>query len=449
MRKKSNGKIAITNIISIFVLIFGVYFAYQFYQKNNFNDFLRKETNLGISEFKRDKDIKYSDANSYKITSNQYNDALFSKEISVKKNTPYKVTCMVKTKGVESDVTSSSVGAYISIPSTTESSIVVKGDNDWKQIELIFNSKNRNKVEIAFRLGGIDGLAKGEAWFSDFKIEEGLQEEDSDWKFACFIFKNTNVNIDGKDINIKVTNQDISDIKDTINRFEICCSQLSEQKMSADCDIYEITTPITSLSYDEEFGYFVAPEDIESQIKDTIDAGDYDHIFAIIRLGNEQYMDDIEIKDWIGLGSMDYYGIGFSNIRLPNSSKSYIYRYSLVVNQFPEEVFLHEFLHSLERTAKEYEYDIPALHDYEKYGYQNEYLTGQKKWYQDYMNKSIKSGNDYIGLPNEIYKLKPAKKTNFQYPFDLEKFKEPENIIEEIQGIFKNLARNISLIFNS
>ena len=31
----------------------------------------------------------------------------------------------------------------------------------------------------------------------------------------------------------------------------------------------------------------------------------------------------------IGLdfGSMDYYGIGFSNIRLPNDSKSYIYKY--------------------------------------------------------------------------------------------------------------------------
>ena len=54
---------------------------------------------------------------------------------------------------------------------------------------------------------------------------------------------------------------------------------------------------------------------------------------------------------------MDYYGIGFSNIRLPNSSKSYIYKYDTRINTFPEEVFLHEFLHSLERTAKEYGYE--------------------------------------------------------------------------------------------
>ena len=43
-------------------------------------------------------------------------------------------------------------------------------------------------------------------------------------------------------------------------------------------------------------------------------------------------------------GSMDYYGIGYSNIRLPNDSNSYIYKYNSRINQFPEEVFLHEFL---------------------------------------------------------------------------------------------------------
>ena len=49
-------------------------------------------------------------------------------------------------------------------------------------------------------------------------------------------------------------------------------------------DIYEIETPITSLSYDNEFGYYVAPEDIEAQIKDTISQNDYDHIFIVMRL---------------------------------------------------------------------------------------------------------------------------------------------------------------------
>lgn len=445
--KAKKIRTVIGNIIVFVILIIALYLAYQFYQSNNFNGFVRSEANLNTSEFKRDKEIKYSDNNSYKITSNEFNDAMFSKEVQVQKNTPYKVTCMVKTKGVKAEKNESSIGAQISISDTVERSVAISGDTDWQELEFVFNSKNRDTVDIAFRLGGTAGNAKGEVWFSDFKIEEGKSDENSDWKFACFIFDNTNVNIDNKQINIQVTSNDITDIKNTITRFERSCNELSQGRMTADCDIYEVQEPITSLSYDDEFGYYVAPEDIENQIKDVINQNNYDHIFVVVRLGNEEYEDDIEIKDWIGLGSMDYYGIGFSNIRLPNSSKSYIYKYDSRINQFPEEVFLHEFLHSLERTAKEYGYERPELHAYKDYGYENEYLTGQREWYRDYMNKEIATSNGNVGLPNEIYTLKPAKKSNFEYSYELEDvYSEPENIIEEIRGIFDNLFRNLSII---
>ena len=146
---------------------------------------------------------------------------------------------------------------------------------------------------------------------------------------------------------------------------------------------------------------------------------------------------------------MDYYGIGFSNIRLPNDSRSYIYKYNSRVNTFPEEVFLHEFLHSLERNAEEYGYERPELHAYEKYGYENELLEGQKQWYTDYMNKEIETTEGNIGLPAEIYTLKPAKNSDFDYSYKIEDvFKQPENIIEEIIEIFKNLGRKLQLMSN-
>ena len=139
---------------------------------------------------------------------------------------------------------------------------------------------------------------------------------------------------------------------------------------------------------------------------------------------------------------MDYYGIGFSNIRLPNDSKSYIYKYNSSINTFPEEVFLHEFLHSLERNAKEYGYDIPELHNYQQYGYENEILIGQKRWYMDYMNQNINTGNGKIGLPLEIYELKPAKSSNFEYSYEMEDvFKQPENIIEEIKELLGKVVK--------
>ena len=137
----------------------------------------------------------------------------------------------------------------------------------------------------------------------------------------------------------------------------------------------------------------------------------------MLNCGDDEHESDIQVNDWIGLGAMDYYGIGYSNIRLPNNSQSYIYKYDTRINTFPEEVFLHEFLHSLERTAQEYGYEVPDLHDYETYGYKNEALIGQKEWYKDYMNKQIKTTSGYIGLPKEIYTLKPAKNSNFEYSY--------------------------------
>ena len=274
----------ISYYISLVVLLIVLYFAYQFYQSNNFNNFVRSESNIYTSSFTRDKEIKYDEKRSYKIESEEYNDAMFYKTIQVEKNQPYKVTCMLKTNKVEAEEEKSGVGAQICIEGTNERSVAVSGTSDWQKIEMIFNSKDREQVNIGFRLGGYLGKAKGEAWFSDFTLEEGIKEENNNWKFGCFIFKNTDVTIGQKRIHLDVTQSDIRDINNTINLFEASCANLSNRKMTADCDIYEIDTPLTKLSYDNEFGYYVSPEDVEEQIKDIVAVKNYDHIFVVIRL---------------------------------------------------------------------------------------------------------------------------------------------------------------------
>ena len=284
-KRQKTLKNRIAYSITLIILLILLYFAYQYYQSNNFNDFVRSEVDLYTSNFKRDSKIKYSNTRSYKIESPDYNDAMFYKTVQVEKNTPYKVTCMVKTNGVEAQDMLSGVGAQIAIEGTTERSVAISGTQDWQKIELIFNSKNREEVNIGFRLGGYLGQAKGEAWFSDFTIEEGItSKNDNNWKFACFIFETTDVTVNGQRIQLSVTQSDINDIKNTLNRFQNSCEDLSKGKMTADVDIYQVGIPLTKLSYDNEFGYYVAPEDVEEQIKSTITKGDYDHIFVVIRL---------------------------------------------------------------------------------------------------------------------------------------------------------------------
>ena len=274
----------ITYWITVIILLVLLYYAYQYYQTNNFNNFVRSEANLYTSEFKRDDKVKYNNKKSYSIESKEFNDAMFYETVKVEKNQPYKVTCMVKTEDVEAEEGISGVGAHISIEGSTERSVAIQGTTDWQKIELIFNSKDREEINIGFRLGGNLGEAKGKAWFSEFTLEEGIPENNSNWEFACFIFKTTSVNIDNKQINLLVTENDVIDIQDTISRFENSCYTMSQGKMRAKCDIYEVNTPLSKLSYDEEFGYYVAPEDVEEQIKSTIETNNYDHIFVVVRL---------------------------------------------------------------------------------------------------------------------------------------------------------------------
>lgn len=283
MKNKNSARIIINLIVTFFLCVI-VYVAYQYYKANQFNDFVRSEYNLYTSQFKRDDEVKYSKKRSYKIVSDMYNDAMFYKTIKVEKNKPYRVTCMVKTENVEAKEQNSGVGAQISIESTTERSIAIQGTEEWQKIELIFNSKNRETVNIGFRLGGYLGEAKGTAWFSDFVLEEGTTEKDNNWNFACIIFKTTDVNINEKQIKLEVSNSDITDIKQTIKRFENSIQTLSERKIIANCDIYEVSEPITKLSYDEQFGYYVSAENVEEQIKQIATMNNYDHIFAIVRL---------------------------------------------------------------------------------------------------------------------------------------------------------------------
>lgn len=301
----------IGNIISWIIIIIILILALNFYSKNNFNEYVRSEMNLHTSEFKRDSEVKYSKTNSYKITSNNENDATFYKKVKVQKNMPYKVTCMVKTENVKPEGDISGVGAQISIIGTTEKSVAITGTQDWQKIEMIFNSKDREEVDIGFRLGGYLGKCIGTAWFSDFTFEEGTISQNNNWKFACFIFENTDVVLNGKEINISMSETDINDIRDTIKRFGANIKDLSGNKMTADYDTYIVKEPITKLSYDEEFGYYVAAEDVEDSIKDIVKQNEYDHIFVIIRLGNEEYRNDIQVNDWIGLR---FYGLLWNRI---------------------------------------------------------------------------------------------------------------------------------------
>lgn len=445
------GKNILKKIISWLLLIlaiFALYKTFNIYKQKDYNNFVRAERNVYTSEFTRDKSVKYNDYASYKIQSNTFNDAMFYKTVQVEPNTPYKITCKVKTLDIEKQENNNGGGAQIAIENTTERSKVLSGTNDWTELTLYFNSKNRSEINIGFRLGGYDNMCTGTAWFSDFILEEGTEDNSNVWNMVCFILKNTDVYIDSKEYKFQIDDDEINLMEDDMKRFKNTCEEFSEGKMKVNYEIIQIEEPITSISYDQENEYYVNPTDVESIIQSYIESKEYDHIFVVVKLGDLTKNLEIPVNDWIGLGGMEYQNIGFSNIRLPNDKNSYMYRYNYYINRFPEEVFIHEFLHSLEKNSTEFGYSIPALHDSAKYGYESEMYISLKNWYRDYMQKKIYYQGNYIGLPEEIYSKKPVHESEFLYSRIIKVNDEPQNIIDEITNLAHNVLNVVMRIFS-
>lgn len=445
--RKQEGKISISSAIVTLILIIILIITFNIYKLNNFNNFKKVVAEDKETEFTRDNKIKCSKYNSYKIQNSDYNDASFYKEIEVEPNTPYKISCMVKTENIVGEDLEKDVGATIGLLDTLEYSEPLRGTNDWQKVEYMFNSKNREKVKISFRLGGNQGKCTGTVWFSDFKIEKGIKNTNSEWNVGCFIVKELNVNIDGTQYNLKTSDEDIKNAQLNMERFKDICYNFSNKKMTVKYEINVIGTPVTTISYDEEHGNYLRYFDVKDLIYDTVKQKEYDYIFVVCRMEDEKGNASIPIIDnWIGLGSMDMYGIGYSLIRLNRNTNIFAYKYG-ITNQNPAEVYLHEFLHTLERDNKENDYPTPELHDYEKINYKNgETEDGLNVWYKDYMRKNILDSetNEYIGLDESVYLSKPPNNSNFRYAIEVNWHKEPSNIFEEVLTIINAVKRNFA-----
>ena len=431
-QKKIIRKIKIVrNIVSILFSISVIIIAFTIYSRYDYNYYIKGILEYGNTEFTRDSNIKYDKGRSYKIENKEFSDAIFYRIIKVKPNTAYRIKVKVKTENVESENGNEMAGAQIAIGDYEEHSKVLNGTSDWQELSLSFNSKTNEELRVGFRLGGNNLKAKGIAWFDDIVLEEGNTINNNNWKFLVCLLDNVDLEINGEKITTRLLEQDVKNIEDSLERFKESSYNFSSGNLIVDYDVFHIEDPITTCTYEEENGYYFTEKDVNEQINKYFEKGDYDHIFVCFRL------DDKYVKEWIGLGNMVYQDKGFSNIRIID----YKYKYT-AYNTFPEETFLHEFLHTLERNSLEYGYQRPELHDHEKYGYYNEANNGLLKWYADYMNKKIETEEGYIGLPQEIFYLKPPQDIDFKNKKISEELKEPDNIIEIVDSIiyqFKNI----------
>ena len=107
------------NIFVLLLLIFGIIIFCYIYSNYNYGNYIKSVSEREKTSFTRDSDIKYSSYSSYKLENKDFNDAMFFQTIQVTTNTPYRVTCMVKTEDVQ-NIEGTTGGAHISIADTTD-----------------------------------------------------------------------------------------------------------------------------------------------------------------------------------------------------------------------------------------------------------------------------------------------------------------------------------------
>ena len=134
---------------------------------------------------------------------------------------------------------------------------------------------------------------------------KGNIDTDKNWNMACFIMNRTEVNIDEngekRSVNLEMSYNDISTIKDNMERLKNTISDLSGNQMTITYDIIQISEPLTSLTYDKENEYYASPNDVNNLIEDYVDKEEYDYIYVVVRLGDLNKSDDVLVHNWIGL----------------------------------------------------------------------------------------------------------------------------------------------------
>ena len=312
-KKKKRKRIFrfIRHILSFIIGVGLIIYALNYYRQFDYGYYTKGITQMGKTEFRRDKEVKLGNTYSYRIVNADYTDSMMFREIDVKPNTAYKVSCYIKTKDVISkDEDSLLAGAQIILKDTEEHSIVLSGNNDWTKVEFCFSSKNKTKVEIGFRLGGNYKKVKGTAWFDEIIYEEGSQINDNKWNMLVCLLDNITIEDANTYISSRLSDGDHERIIEGIKSFKESAPELSDGKLKIDYDIAQITAPIRTITHDNNFGYYLSEKDVYNQIVDIFSQKEYDYVYVCFRL------DDNLVSNWIGLGNMEFLGKGFSNIRI-------------------------------------------------------------------------------------------------------------------------------------
>lgn len=102
------------------------------------------------------------------ISAAEDDDAAVFQAVKVEPSAIYRMTCSIRTEGVENGA-----GANIALREIIAVSNGVFGDSGWTEVELVGKTgPGQTQMIVSCRVGGYSAVGHGDAWFDDFRIEK-------------------------------------------------------------------------------------------------------------------------------------------------------------------------------------------------------------------------------------------------------------------------------------
>ncbi len=217
------------------------------------------------------------------------------------------------------------------------------------------------------------------------------------WDTLVLVYRSTDVTYtwEGKTSRLRtsMTSTDVQQAVSTVKRTPATVYNWSGNLANMRMTVVYPNHPVkrVSLHANPDLGLWLSPADIAADLDTYAPAGRYDSIFVIWRRDNDagQIIPD---KGW-----------GWTTADRTHTNGAYYSVVTLLPNHrgwpgtYPEEVWVHEWLHQAEAFYRSKGYSVPGLHDTSIYGY-TAFNGSWRKWYEAYMRGRIWSGSAFTGI---------------------------------------------------
>lgn len=218
---------------------------------------------------------------------------------------------------------------------------------------------------------------------------------------------------DGTKVDCEMSEEDIKHVKEVIPGFIEYIATASDNKIGVLVDMLLSQEPVKTLSLYKPGSYMVDFCDLPLGVQ--LAAEGYDSVLVTVRLTLEER--DIA-SDWWGLGTMHVADrhMGYGVIQMLPGEDYWYFEKSEDI-PYPEEVWVHEFLHGLEFFYSSMGYPMPELDNGGAYGYQrtSQVVHGWRKFYEDFLCGRVYDENTRhtAGVKPEMWRMRPHKTPAF------------------------------------